>query len=141
MSAPDRAVMRGALATLLSDAGEWQAVYDCQPKTFGGQSPVATIHNGPANFEFLAAGHAPVAYSYEFIITNHVRRGPDDAENAAEAALDALLEAVLDVVDENRRTDEWTLLDLAEMTAPDYYMVDGVQYRAEAIRVRATVRQ
>lgn len=140
MSAPDRAAMRGALATLLEDTGDWQAVYDCQPKTFGGQSPVATVHNGPAMFEFLAAGHAPVAYFYDFIITNYVRRGPDDAEDAAETAMDSLLESVLDVVDENRRADEWTLLDLAEMTAPDYYVVDGVQYRAEAITVRATVR-
>lgn len=141
MSAPDRAVMRGALATLLEDAGDWQAVYDCQPKTFGGQSPVATVHNGPASFEFLAAGHTPTAYFYEFVVTNLVRRGPDDAEDAAEAALDALLEAILDVVNANRRTDEWTLLDLVGPTEPDYYMVDGVQYRAEAVTVRAVVRQ
>jgi hypothetical protein len=140
MSAPDRAALRGALATLLQTAGAWQVVYDCQPKTFSGQSPVATVHNGPASFEFLAAGHAPTAWFYEFEITNLVRRGPEDAEEAAEAALDALLETVLDVLDGNRRTDEWTLLDLVGATAPDYYIVDGVQYRAEAITVRATVR-
>lgn len=140
MSAPDRETLRAALAALLEATETWQAVYTSQPKTFEGQSPVATVHNGPARFEFLAAGHAPQAYFYQFVVTNYARRGPDDDEATAEAQMDALLMEVLDVVDTHRREDEWTLLEIVGASAPDYYIVDGVQYRAEAVTLEAMVR-
>jgi hypothetical protein len=137
----DRAAIRAAFAVLLEANGAWQVVYQSQPKSFGGQSPVATLHNAPLTWEALAAGWAPDMYQAEIWLTNYVRRGPDDDSDTAESALDTLLAAAMAVVAANRTSVNWTELTMLPPTEPDYVMVDGVQYRAERMRLQFTVRE
>jgi len=135
-----RSTIRGAIKTLLDATAKWQATYTSQPKSFGGVSPVATLHDGPLDWEFLAAGYTPDVYKAEIWLTNYVRRGPDDDADAAETMLDTLFAAVAGIVAANRKGTYWTLLDLAPPTEPDYAMVDGIQYRSERIRLVFTLR-
>ena len=135
-----RTAIRTAFKALLDATTTWQATYKSQPKSFGGQSPVATLHDGPLEWEFLAAGYTPDVYKAEIWLTNYVRRGADDDSDAAEAALDTLFQAVAGVVAANRAATNWTLCDLVPATEPDYVMVDGVQYRSERIRLMFTLR-
>lgn len=120
---------------LLDAEGSWQAVYDHQPASFGGQSPVATVHSGGVEFPSETFGGDEDAVM-ELLVTNYVRR--DDAD-AAEDTLDALLIALVNVVKTNRTDANWSRLVVNGLTEPDYYVVDGVQYRAELIRLQATI--
>ncbi|MBN2389892.1 MAG: hypothetical protein JXR84_04170 [Anaerolineae bacterium] len=135
-----RSTIRTALKALLDATTKWQATYTSQPKSFGGLSPVATLHDGPLDWELLAAGYTPDVYKAEIWLTNYVRRGPDDDTDTAETALDTLFAAVAGVVAASRKTTNWTLVDMASPTEPDYSMVDGVQYRSERIRLVFTLR-
>ncbi len=141
MSVPDRKAIREALQALFVAHGAWQAGYPSQPKTFGGQSPVFTLHNSNADWEHLAAGWAPQRFGYAFVLTNFVRRGPSDDADTAEETLDTLLAAAFTVVAANRSSALWTELDVIPPTEPDYFEVDGVQYRVEQIAILATIRQ
>lgn len=136
MSVPNRQTRRDRLKALLVAAGVWQEVYDHQPKSFQGQSPVATVHGGPVDFPLMTFGGDEDA-EIELWVTNFVKR--DDAA-AAEDSLDALLLAVGDVVVANRKdAGFWNELFLRGPTEPDYPTIDGVQYRSELVRVVATV--
>ncbi len=137
----DREAIRAGIQELLETNGAWQAVYASQPKSFGGQSPVATLHNAPLVWEALAAGFAPDLYEAEIWLTNYVRRGPEDDSAAAEALLDDLLEAAFAVVAANRIGAAWSEVVLVPPTEPDYAIVDGVQYRMERLRLLFTVRE
>lgn len=122
---------------LLDAEGSWQAVYDHQPASFGGQSPVSTVHNGGVEFPSETFGGGDEDAVMELLVTNYVKR--EDAD-AAEDTLDALLIALVDVVKANRKDDgNWDRLVVNGPTEPDYYVVDGVQYRAEIIRLQATI--
>lgn len=134
----DRHGQRDALAALLVSAGNWQAVYAYQPVSLNGLSPVATIHAGPLRWAREAAGQETVVEAV-LIVTNLVRR--DLAADAAEDALDTLLAALLGVVAANDTGTKWDDLYVESPTAPDYYVVDGIQYRAEAVQVVAVVHE
>jgi hypothetical protein len=140
MAMPGRGAIRAALKALFQANGAWVAGYSSQPKTFGGKSPVFTLHNDPLGWEWLAAGFAPDRYDVRFQLTNYVRRGQRDDADEAEAMLDALLEAAVAVVQANRTHALWATLEMENQTEPDYYLVDGVQYRVEVLRLTATVR-
>lgn len=136
-----RNTIRTNFAALLTTNGSWQAVYTSEPKSFGGQSPVVTLHDGPLDWEYLAAGHTPDAYSAEIWLTNYVRRGPNDNVDTAETALDTLFAAAAAVIKANRTGTGWTEVWLTPPTQPDYAMVDGVQYRLEQLRLIFVVRE
>jgi hypothetical protein len=136
MSVPSRETRREKLKVLLEADGSWQAVYDHQPASFGGQSPIATVHNGGVEFPSETFGGDEDAVM-ELLVTNYVKR---DEPDAAEDTLDDLLAAVVDVVKVNRKSaGYWARLEVSGPTEPDYYVVDGVQYRAELIRLQATI--
>ena len=136
MSFPDRDTRRDYLAALLTAEGSWQIVYNHQPTSFQGQSPVATVHSGPVEWENLTAARALQVVRMTLLVTNYMKR--DDAEDA-EDQLDALLATVVGLVNDNARVASiWNDLRITG-TEPDYYLVDGEQYRAEVIRVEATV--
>jgi len=135
MSVPSRRSMRERLAALLTTAGNWQAAYNEQPQSFSGQSPVATVHGGSVTLPQETFG-TDEDLVVELIVTNFVKRA-DPA--AAEDSLDALLVALLDVVVANQKdaSGNWDNLFIAGSTEPDYFLVDGKQYRGEVIRVMA----
>jgi hypothetical protein len=133
---PSRAARRERLQQILAADGSWQATYKAQPASFEGQSPVVTIHNGPVDWAPLTGQRRLQQVTMTLLVTNYVKRG--DAEDA-EDVLDALLARLVALVNANRQVpDAWNDLRVRGPTAPDYYLVDGEQYRAEVVEVEAT---
>lgn len=136
MSLPSRKTRRERLVSLLEATEDYQAVYDHQPKDFGGQSPVATVHDGPTDLGMFSASYNEVRMG--FVVTNYVRR---DAAATAEDQLDALLATVHQMVRDNvADSGYWDILEIGGPTEPDYYNIDGVQYRVERVPVTALVQ-
>ena len=131
---PSRQDKRDRIKAILDADGTWQAVYDHQPKSFGGQSPVATVHSGPVRTIEEAFGERKLL-QIGIIVTNLVKR--DDAA-MAEDTLDALLEKVVQLMADNQSDAEWEYVEI-EDTLPDYVTVDGVEYRAEIIPLWPTI--
>lgn len=131
---PSRQDKRDRIKAILEDDGSWQEVYDHQPKSFDGQSPVATVHSGPVRTIDEAFGGKKLLQT-GVVVTNFVKR--DDAATA-EDALDTLLEKVIQLMADNQNDSEWEYVEVDD-TLPDYVTVDGVQYRAEIIPLWPTV--
>lgn len=134
MSIPDRAEYREEIAALMTAAGDWQAVYDHQTKDFGQQSPVGMVHSGPVTWRETTFGGNGQEMQITVIVTNLVKRTDDDA---AEDTLDDLLMALIELVEANQDNALWEFLSIGD-TEPDYYTIDGVQYRGELIPLIAT---
>lgn len=135
MSIVDRASYREAIAALLTSEGSWQAVYDHQTKDFSQQSPVAMVHSGRVTWRETTFGGHGQEMQIMVIVTNLVKRS--DA-NAAEDTLDDLLQVVVGVAEANQDNALWEALLVGD-TEPDYYLIDGVQYRAERVPLIAVV--
>jgi len=112
-------------------------VYDHQPKTFDGKTPVATVHGDLYEQEIDTFGGATQDVTVRLLHTNFVKR---DNADAAEDTLDDLLQAVGQVVAANRVDSQgnWQELHL-ERAQPDYVIVDGEQYRSDEVTLVFTV--
>lgn len=140
MTFPSREAIRDAWVELLEDSGDFDAVYGYQPDVLLGATNVATVHAGRFEQEEVVFGGSVPDVRVTLIQTNLVRR--DDPE-AAEDALDALLAATGALVTANRAdstTGLWQHLQL-ERGEPDYFLIDGKQYRGEIINLVFTVYQ
>lgn len=133
MTIPNRKDIRKRWVALVTATGTWRAVYDHQPATFNGVSEVATVHGGPFGQEEVVFGDGEPDVLVTLLHTNLIRR---DAPSVAEDDLDDLLVATAQLVADNQKDSagNWHELRLVD-TAPDYYEVDGQQYRAEQIRL------
>lgn len=131
-----RTAQRERLAALLTAAGNWQAVYDHQPGDFSGQTPVATVHGGGVGTGQDVFG-SDLGRTVRLLVTNFVKRR-DGA--ASEGNLDELLVAVLDLIKTNYKdAGNWLALEVEGASEPDYYLINGEQYRGETITVAALV--
>lgn len=136
---PSRTERRRHIAGLMEASGAWQVVEAHQPGTFGGKSPVATVHNGPVNWQALTSRRSGGKANYQmtFLVTNLVKR---EDTGDAEDQLDDLLVALLDLVEKNPKAPGlWLDLRAQGPTEPDYFIIDGQQYRGEVVRLVATV--
>lgn len=137
MTFPSRQTRREWLKEILENEGSWQAAYDHQPASFEGQSPAATVHSGAMDWANVTGQRGVQVVTMEFLVTNFVKRH-DPA--AAEDQLDSLLATVVELVNLHRQAlGKWDDLRIVGPTEPDYYLVDGEQYRGELIRVEATI--
>ena len=137
MAAPSRKNRRDRMKTLLEATELYQAVYASQPKNFDGQSPVATVHSGAMTSEEMT-----FAGAYELglgiVVTHFVKRDGSDTDTV-EDQLDALLVGLMDLVADNQADALWPNgLEIGN-TRPDYFDVDGVEYRGETIELRPKI--
>lgn len=133
MAIPNRTDIRERWVALVTATGTWRAVYDHQPATFNGVSGVATVHGGPFGQEEVVFGDGEPDVVVTLLHTNYARR---DDPDVAEDEMDALLVATAQLAADNQKdgSGNWHELRLLD-TEPDYYVVDGQQYRAEQIRL------
>lgn len=129
-----RSDARQKLAELLDTIVELVAVYDHEPKDFGRRSPVATVHSDGSRREF-----ADYAREWHRLLITLWWRRDDGA--ATESYLDNLGAAVCQtLLDNSDLPGYWQDLvfdqDYSEM---GYFLIDGVQYRYERLRVEVFV--
>lgn len=128
-------VARQQMAVLLRTIDTYVEVYDHEPKTFGGLSPVATVHGAPGS-EFLSLNAHQ--HRQEFYVTVYWRR--DDASDTENSIDDLFIETLYTLLNNSSTTAHWKQL-LVNLDTDDagYVIMDGVQYRYRRIPVTAIV--
>ena len=123
---------REAMAALLATINTFAATYDREPPDFGGLSPVGMVQSngtrpGPARTLGV------YQREHELIISLWWRWG-----SATEDEMDTLSDAVWDLIESNSGpTATWGSIEADEgFSQMGYPLVDGIQYRVEAIRVK-----
>lgn len=133
----NREAARDRLKELMEAEGLWAEVHSHQPSSIDSKSPVATIHNGYIEFTPLTGRGGRMQSTYELLVTNLIRR--DSAPAAAEDLMDSLLSAVAGLIltySEGGPQEPWNHAWVMGPTEPDYYTIDGIQYRGEIIRAQ-----
>lgn len=123
---------REALATLLATINTFVAVYDRLPPDFGGLSPVGMVYSvgtkvGPAR----TLGQYQKEHA--LLVSLWWRQG-----SATEDEIDILSDAVWELLEDNSGpTATWDSIEADDQFSfMDFPIIDGVQYRTEAILVR-----
>lgn len=129
---------RQQLATLLT-AGvtDLVAVYDHEVRDFGGRSPVATIHSNGTRTTFPDYTRE----YHRFLITLLWKRSDDDLTEDYVDDLAADVRQTL--IDNAEAAGYWQDLQFDDeadgFSEMGYWIIDGVQYRWERIRVTAYI--
>lgn len=125
-----KTVLKTGVETIFDIDGWSLAAYESEPKDFGGQSPALWVHSD---------GSMTVLVDYarelhRFWVTWVWKR---DDPDTTEDALDDLSQAVRQTLyDHAEEPGYWSdLLFEDEFTEVVYLLLDGVQYRAERLRV------
>ena len=139
MSITTRKGAREALGALLGSemtgAGNpVQAVYDYLKSTFDGQSPVVCV--GSEGVEAVPMTFQGSRPSYFFSILTFVTRA---GEEVAEDALDEVAQALYEVVEANRKTDDWKFIAYDGRSRVEAATVGGDPYWMEVTPVRMEV--
>ena len=126
-----RKAARAALGNLLDTISTFSAVYDAQPTSFGGLSPVAILASDgtrPGPDMNLASHEREAAILIGLWWERHA---------TVEDNLDDLSEDVIDLLEANSGpTASWDSIEIDEnFSAVDWAIVDGKMYRVEVIRV------
>lgn len=137
-----RATVREQLAVLLTSAlvgtsKPCQAVYDYQPATFSGQSPVVTVSSaGSMRTRFTMQGNRLTAYLYIHIFVLYADADSGWTESDAEDRLD-LIEKTIEETLQTYRTHPsyWSNIAYSEPSQASSAEIGGDEYRVEVIPV------
>lgn len=126
----DRKTCRAAIATLLADATDLEAIYNGAPFTTGGVSPFATVtddgtEDGPDK-NMVSTNDA-----HHFFVDLYWLRAPGVEDKLAD-----LSTTVRGIIRANRGANgTWDSLELDGKSQMDYIIIDGKDYRLERIPV------
>lgn len=141
MSTHNRKDARAQLVALLTGTGAFQAVYEGDPKSTAGASPIAAVRDRGVRRVRLMDGTYSERFVYE-VVTAVVRSGANaGTEKQIEDALADVEKAVADMVDANTiLSGYWSDLAYNEQgTQTSYDVLDGLQYRGEVIPLDAAI--
>jgi len=140
--APNRSDARIELASLLrtalvGDGLPCQAVYEYQPATFSGQSPVVTVSSAGAQHPAMTHQGNMATFSYYihvFVLYSDADSGW--TEQNCEDRLDLIEKTTIETCIANRvHQPYWNLLHQDEPSNAISVKIGGLEYRAEVITV------
>lgn len=137
-----RATIREQLAVILNTAlvgtsKPCQAVYDYQPATFSGQSPVVTVSGaGSMRTPFTMQGNRLTAYLYIHVFTLYADADSGWTESDAEDRMDLIEKTIAETLQTYRKhTGYWINIAYSEPSQESSAEIGGDEYRIEVITV------
>lgn len=125
-----KSILKTGVETIF-DIDDWSlAAYESEAKSFGGQSPVLTVHSDGNRSDFTDYARE---YHRFWVTWYWLRDDPDTTEDA----LDDLAAAVRQtLIDNTEAAGYWQdLIFDEEFSEASYVIIDGNQYRSERLRV------
>ena len=144
--APNRADARVELASILrtvlaGDGKPVTAVYEYQPATFNGQSPVVTVSSAGAHHpSFTHQGNQATFSYYIHVFVLYSDADSGWTESDCENRLDLIEKNIIETLIANRvHQPYWNLLHQDEPSNAISVKIGGLEYRVEVITVHTEV--
>jgi hypothetical protein len=140
----NRETVRDAFVALLStelvgDGKPVQAVFGYQTGSFGTKTPVVVVSSaGSEREKFALKAQRSLLYFNVFVFVLYSDQGTW-GEDDAEDRIDLIEKEIADLVRDNRKTANWTDLQLEGRSNLDSMPIGGEEYRREVVTVRMEV--
>lgn len=125
-----KSTLKTGIETILDIDGFTMPAYASEPKDFGGQSPVVTVHGNGTMTEFADYARE----RHRFLVTTYwLRDDPDTTEDGIDDLSQAIRQTL---IDNTEVSGYWVDLDFdMEFSSEAYVIIDGRQYRSEQMGV------